>query len=250
MIKLSRPPVGIAFLGKDDPVPDVAEYEGISFCDAVRRSVGGPLLLRPGSISTCRWSPPVLGLKKPETDFEKGLEPRLEDEISAVLVSRLSEWPLPDRDPDVVIIRTGREDFARLIQMVPPDRVFGRGHGADRTAVPLLLGKRSFRSSLIRASNRLLERLGRNSTWHRFTVWTFRREWTSRALNYVLDRSMANMSMCRNSSVIPYLTGRLNVSHFCTGGISWGGNPPHCLTGGLPFDLFKELEKEFEVKEI
>ncbi|MFO8055991.1 MAG: hypothetical protein R6V10_01675, partial [bacterium] len=204
MIKLSRPPVGVAFLRKNESVPEAAEYEGISFCDAVRRSLGEPLLLLPGSISTCRWSPPVLGLKKPKTEFEKGLDPRLEDETSAVLVSGLSGWPLPDRDPDVVILRTDREEFARLIDMAPAGRVFGRGHGVDRTAVPLLLGKRSFRSGLIRASNRLLERLGRNSAWHRFTVWAFRREWTSRALNYVLDRSMANMSMCRNSSVIPY----------------------------------------------
>ncbi len=249
MVQLSCPAVGVALLREEDPVTEAANYHGISFCDAVRRStLGEPMLLLPGSINTCRWSPAVLGLKEPETGFEKGLSPRLPAGHPGLLVSRLSEWPLQGRNPDVVIIRTGRDEFAKLISIVPPSRLFGHGEGVDKTAVPLLSGNRSFRAGLIRLFNRGLDIMGRSSLWHEFTVWAFRREWTSRALNFVLDRSMANMSMCRNSTVIPYLTGRMNVSHFCTGGISWGKNSPHLLTGGLPYDLYKELEGSMEVR--
>jgi len=246
LIKLSCPAVGVAILDKEPSKGE--EYQGISFCDALRRAtLGEALVLRSGSIDTCRWSPPVLGLKGPETDFEKGLSPRLEKGHGGVFLARVSDWPLSGK-PDVVVIRADREEFGKLVELVPASRLYGLDEGIDKTAVPLFFRERSLRSGLIGFSNRLLERLGRYSLWNDFTVWAFRREWTSRVLNLVLDRSMANMSMCRNSTVIPYLTGRLNVSHFCTGGISWGRNSPHLLTGGMPYDLYAQFADEFEVK--
>jgi len=48
-------------------------------------------------------------------------------------------------------------------------------------------------------------------------------------------RTLADMSVCRNSTVVPLLVGRVNVSFFCTGGITWGRNDPDHLTSGWPW---------------
>jgi hypothetical protein len=49
------------------------------------------------------------------------------------------------------------------------------------------------------------------------------------------------MSVCRNSTVIPLLTGRVNVSFFCSGGITWGRNQPDHLTSGWPWAVYAAL---------
>ena len=54
----------------------------------------------------------------------------------------------------------------------------------------------------------------------------------------VISRAMADMSVCRNSTVIPLLSGQVNVSFFCTGGITWGRNHPQYLTSGWPWPAF------------
>jgi hypothetical protein len=49
------------------------------------------------------------------------------------------------------------------------------------------------------------------------------------------------MSVCRNSSVVPLLSGRVNVSFFCTGGITWGRNQADHLTSGWPWSDFQHV---------
>ena len=43
---------------------------------------------------------------------------------------------------------------------------------------------------------------------------------------------------CRNATVVPLLTGRVNVSFFCTGGITWGRNRAEHLVSGWPWPDF------------
>ena len=49
------------------------------------------------------------------------------------------------------------------------------------------------------------------------------------------------MSMCRNSTVIPFQKGKANVSYFCTGGIAWGKNKPDNMTSGYPYGIYQKL---------
>jgi uncharacterized protein (DUF169 family) len=48
--------------------------------------------------------------------------------------------------------------------------------------------------------------------------------------------------MCRNSTVIPHLTGKANMSFFCTGAVAWGLNKPQHITCGIPFPLIENIE--------
>lgn len=248
-VKLAFAPVGALLIKNREDLkglpPELVHFRGISYCEALTRATAGePVLVGPDSIQVCRWSPPALGLKTPESDFEKGREPRLPFLIAGIFLRRLEQWPGGPPPPEVVLLRADREELQKLLALLPPERIYRESAGLDRTAVPLLLGEqaRPVKARLVRMTNRSLGWLNRFPRWRRFTVFAFKREWTSRMLNFLLDRTMANMSICRNSTVIPYLTGTVNVSHFCTGGISWGGNPPSLLTAGLPYELFESVK--------
>lgn len=104
-MKFEVPLVGVKVLDSLDGLRGVAEYHGVSYCDAVRRATSGEdLVVKPGSIEVCRWSPVVLGLKNPESDFEKSLEPHLESPMAGVYVAPLSRFN-EGVEPDVVIVR-------------------------------------------------------------------------------------------------------------------------------------------------
>jgi len=242
-IRHSFPPVGVKVYREGDILPEVPRFCGISWCRAVLEAGNGPLVVGPGSISVCRWSPPVLGLKEPETEFERDLEPRLPFRPSGLLLCRMDQWPAGAGEPEVVIVRAEREEFGKLLGSLDRALVYDGPSGIDRTMAYDLLGdaRHPARLFMVKAVNGFLNLMGAFRPWRKAIVWAFDREWTSRALDFILDRGMANMSMCRNSTVIPWLTGRVNVSHFCTGGIVWGQNPPHLMTGGIPYGLYKEM---------
>jgi uncharacterized protein (DUF169 family) len=65
-------------------------------------------------------------------------------------------------------------------------------------------------------------------------------------LERIIKNTMGDMSVCRNSTVIPYLENAANVSFFCTGGIAWGGNEPSHLTSGIPCELFDKIYERLE----
>jgi len=71
-------PVGVTRLPSPQACSDVPLYEGVSFCDAVRRAGEGEILrVLPISVQVCRWSPVVLGFHPPRDRFERSLAPRL-----------------------------------------------------------------------------------------------------------------------------------------------------------------------------
>jgi uncharacterized protein (DUF169 family) len=241
------PLIGIKFF-KQDEKPDLSEAEKkgcISFCQAVKTaSEGGPVFIGPGSISVCKWSPPSLGLKVPESDFEKSMEPKLPFLASGILISRLDKWPEEVPEPDTVLFRGDKDYMLKIIKAADEEEMFIDSSCLGQTAVPVLMENESHlvKSKMVSVTNTLLDFLGRYDWWTRTTIWAFKHEWPSEILDYVLDRTMANMSMCRNSTVIPYISQKVNISHFCTGGISWGKNPAQYMTGGMPYKTYLKLK--------
>jgi uncharacterized protein (DUF169 family) len=197
---LEPSPVGVRVLTKAASAP---LYQGVSYCDAVRRAGEGETLrVLPGSIQVCRWAPVVLGLKEPRGRFEKHLTPRLSCPVVGLLLAPLDRFP---GEPDVVIVRTNRETLQTMLASLGHGQLWAGHEGKlDRSAVPLFVD-------------------GRATAHHRLV-------------------GVVNRSVCRNSTAIPLLTGRVNVSFFCTGGITWGRNRPDHLTSGWPWPVFQNLE--------
>jgi len=78
-VSLELPLIGAKVLDSLEGFEGIEVYHGASYCDAVRNATfGKELVVAPGSIEVCRWSPVVLGLKQPDSDFERSLEPRLD----------------------------------------------------------------------------------------------------------------------------------------------------------------------------
>ncbi len=245
------PPVGVRLLSSSKEAPAVPVYHGVSYCDAVRRAgQGEPLRVLPGSIEVCGWSPVVLGLKEPAGRFEEGLAPRLAFPVAGLLLAPLDRFP---GLPDLVVVRAGPErirDMARLVGReelwdgaegdLDSSQGYSGGGGLDRSATALLLGELSTpRQGLIGGMNHVLAALARSRRWRAFTHWIFRSHLVTAGFDAIISRTMADMSICRNSTTIPLLTGRANISFFCSGGITWGRNQPGHLTSGWPWHHFQ-----------
>ena len=250
-VRLPLPPVAVT-IGVDwNLVAGIAtRYEGISYCDAVRRATAGErVAVLPDSITTCRWSRVILGFKDAEDDFERSLSPRLPSGTRAILLSRIDRVP-DGVSPDVVLLRGPLMALKPLLAAV----------GAERTATEFIDKWRVAASALAllsekgevvdsranRVIRRVLGRLRPLPAWKKMTAVLFRSGLVTRSFDRVIRRTMADMSMCRNSTAIPYLTGKVNLSFFCTGGIAWGMNDPDLLTSGWPIDLYREIEHRVE----
>jgi len=252
---LDPPPVGVRLLPKDharrDEFGDVPVYLGVSYCDAVRRAGEGEILLvLPGSLEVCGWAPVVLGLKAPEGRFEEGLEPRLAFPSGGLLLAPLDRFP---GDPDVVLVRGAPELLREMVRALEPDELWDEHGGRlDRSALSLFApapyipgqDRAGGRAAFISATNRVLATLARSSRWQALTRWLFRSRLVTVGFDALISRAMADMSVCRNSTVIPLLSDRANLSFFCTGGITWGRNCPDHLTSGWPWDLFQQAIQE------
>jgi hypothetical protein len=117
------------------------------------------------------------------------------------------------------------------------------GDKLDLSALSVFVsGGDSSENKKMQVVNETLASLNRSAQWRAFAKWVFNREWTTFIFNQLLERVLANMSICRNSTAIPYTTGKGNISYFCTGGIAWGLNKPEHMTCGLPFALYEKLE--------
>jgi hypothetical protein len=225
-------------LDSADDEGSVPVYRGVSYCDAVRRAGEGEALrVLPGCIKVCGWAPVVLVLKAPQGRFEEGLAPRLAHPVAGVLLAPLGDFP---GEPQVVLAREGREALALRVSTAGAEGLWQRHGGRlDRSALPnFASGRLTVRQGLIDAVNGVLALLARSERWQALTRWLFRSRRLTIAFEAIISRALANMSVCRNSSVIPLLTGRANVSHFCTGGITWGRNHPGHLTSGWPYELW------------
>jgi uncharacterized protein (DUF169 family) len=244
-------PVGVKVLGSATDAAEAEVYWGVSYCDAVRRAGEGETLrVIPGSIRICLWAPVVLGLKGAGGRFEEGLTPRLAFPTTGLLLAPLDDFP---GEPEVVIVRTGPERLRDMIRSAeaalsgPSPLWEGHGGELDCSALPIVMsGRPTARSRLIVAVNRGLAALVPSARWQALTRWLFSNRTPTIALELLISHLAADMSICRNSTAIPLLTGRVNVSHFCTGGITWGLNHPEHLASGWPWATYRAIYPQMD----
>ena len=246
MINLDLPPVGIKILQSSiHAFEDVPLFRGVSYCQAISGATFGmELLVRHDSIKVCKWVPIVLGFKEPENSFEQSIRERLSAQTSGVYVAPLHLFR-KNLEADVVIIRTNPENYRTIIERLGWESFIDPSpYRQDVTALHVfrmnLPG--GFSSWAIRSVNAGLSALNRFALWHHFTTSLFRSMWVTRVFTLLITRYMANMSMCRNSTVIPFQAGKANISYFCTGGIAWGKNDPENMTSGFPPVIFRKLD--------
>jgi hypothetical protein len=106
----------------------------------------------------------------------------------------------------------------------------------------------AWRASFVRGFNRVLGAMGKAPGWKPLTIYVFKNRKASAAFEAFIKRTLASMSVCRNSLVIPHLTGKFNISFLCAGGVSWGDNYPFHLTSGWPWPLWQELNRRATVR--
>jgi uncharacterized protein (DUF169 family) len=244
-IELELPVIGARVLKDPAEGLDAREYHGASWCDAVRLATyGEELVVRPGSIEVCRWSPIILGLKDPENEFERGLEPRLTETVAGVYVAPL--WRFSG-EPDVFIVRGSPGQLQDLARRLGGDCLSDRYRGQiGRTALGVADRGLSARVMLSQVSNRAVSVLRH---WKRFDEATrvlFKDYRVSDLFEKIAKNAVADMSMCRNSTVLPYVEDGGNISFFCVGGITWGGNSPANVTSGFPGRLGEALLEQVQ----
>lgn len=246
-IQVEYLPAGVKFLRKNSEgnYPEVQKFIGTSFCEAVRcatEGTGKALLLEPDSIQVCRWSPVVLGFQHENPTFDLKVEYHLKPVLAGVLVAPIT-WFKDLPPPDVVIIRALPREISKVLAALnPTDSALPIADRIDVSALKMFMSNDKNAAALrILRVNRILDVLNRSEAWRTFTKMLFRRSWTTYLYNIVLRRYLANMSICRNTTVIPFLTEKVNVSFFCTGGITWGGNHPKNLVCGMPYDLYRRF---------
>gem|GEM_PF-371176 len=251
-VYLETKPVAVKafFEPREDLQTRMGVYQGISYCDAVRRAAQDEeLLVLADSILTCQWSPVVLGLKKPANNFEKRLAPRMEG-VWGYYLSSLLSFSKRGLEPDIVIIR-GSPQLLRLIlsRIGWHNSALNLAGELDKSALGILGNHRfTLKSTLTINFNKLFYFLSKKEWWMKFTESIFRYPFACNVFDRIINAFMADMSICRNSTVIPYQTGLVNVSHFCAGGIGWGLNRPDYMTSGFPYSLFNVLREQNTVK--
>ena len=256
-IHLDIAPVGARFLAEGEAEPqDVMRYTGISYCAAVSAaSSGKELFVAPGSITLCQWSPVALGLKAAENAFEKSIAPRAEAPVAGVYLAPIPHF-LGGLEPQVVLVRTRRENFARMIAVLGRDSFLdARNMRRDATSLGGFFeegadsNRRVQPGRAVGPVNRLLGSLNRAGIWRKFIALIFKSTLITRIYDRIITRWLVNMSVCRNSTVIPFLEGRANISHFCTGAVAWGGNDPSLMTAGFPWEIWQKLAPHLEYAE-
>jgi uncharacterized protein (DUF169 family) len=236
------PLVGVKVLESLDGWEGVARYEGASYCDAVRRATSGEeLVVAPGGIEVCRSAPVVLGLKEPESDFEKSLEPRMDHRVAGVYVAPLAGFR-EGEDPDVVIIRGRPAQLRKIASEMGEGSLQGRYRGRISLSA-LGAGEKGlgWRVTLVHALNYPFSVFARLSFVDALSKRFLRKESVAKAFARVAQSALADMSMCRNSTAVPYIEDAGNMSFFCLGGVTWGGNSPRNMTSGFPYHLVKPL---------
>lgn len=247
VIKLELPPVGIKVLDKENTslFEGIKQFSGVSYCEAVfEATFGKELLVRPGSVKVCKWVPIVLGFKEAQNEFEQSIEPHLQAGTPGIYIAPLHLFQ-KDISPDVVIIRTKPDHYRSMIDILGWESFIDfAALRQDKTALHTFNEKppSGFSAMTIKYFNGALDALNRFDLWNSLTAFLFKSGFVTKIFDKFITRYMANMSMCRNSFVIPFQQNKANVSYFCTGGVAWGKNDSRNMTSGFPYQLFGKLD--------
>jgi len=145
-----------------------------------------------------------------------------------------------------VLVRAVPLEIKKILEELGPEKVNVEMSGRlDRSALEVFAvarGRGRVDKLRVQWVNKTLAVLNRRPGWRSLTKWIFKRDWTTFVFNLLLKRFLANMSLCRNAAVIPYLTGKANASYFCTGAIVWGKNRPEHMVCGIPFEFSSRFE--------
>jgi hypothetical protein len=150
-----------------------------------------------------------------------------------------------DITPDTVLIRTDPDNYREIIDYLGWDSFIDpEGKGLDMTGLATFQKSppTGFSKWAVKNINRMLDLLNNCTLWEIFTRIAFRSTFVTKIFDKFITRYMANMSMCRNSSVIPFQTKKANISYFCTGGVAWGKNNSRHMTSGYPYDTYLRLD--------
>jgi len=242
-------PVCVKIFRKDEDLEGslgTKNFKGVSYCEAVRRaSEGEKLIVGNSSIEVCKWSPFVLGLKEPSDAFSLSIRPRFEYPVRALMLAPLSSC---DFTPDAIIVRAPIETIFAISKDLGEGSLQSRyRNDIGRTAIGLE-GKSKAKVFAARLVNRALCFLRKVPGFTRFTHILFKSSWITSTFEKVTKNAFADMSVCRNSTVIPVLENAGNISLFCTGGITWGGNRPEYRTSGFPGRFFEALKDMVEIQ--
>ncbi len=245
-IALELPVLGVRIIeeGVEDVKADA--YEGVSYCDAVRLATfGQELLVKPGSIEICKWSPVILGLKEPENAFEKSLQPKLDRAVAGIYLAPIARFG--KKKPDAVIVRGRPAQLKELARRLGPDALSTRYSGRiGWTALGVGDKGLSGRVILSHTTNRALGVLKRWKHFDAATKVAFRNPKVTGAFERIAKNVVADMSVCRNSTILPYVEDAGNISFFCTGGVTWGGNSPSHMTSGFPGRMLEAILAEVD----
>jgi hypothetical protein len=233
--------VGVKRLSDPDQYPNIPVYQGVSYCDAVRLAGEGQILrVLPSSIQVCQWSPIVLGLKEPQRPFELRLSPKLPFPVPGLLIGPISNFP---GQPEVVIIRADFFTLKDLVEGVGKEALWkAHGNRLEISANQLLDGETA-QARFITLVNKVLSKLAPFKSWQSLTRTLFRSYLVTAGFEAIIYKTTADMSICRNSTVVPILTKQVNISFFCPGGITWGRNNPSHMTSGWPWEVFANLRR-------
>ncbi len=245
-ICLDLPPVGVKIWTNEEPDrAGIPRFTGISFCQAIQQSTHGQtLIIDSDSIQVCQWSPVALGLKEANNEFEKTIHKHLPAGIRSLLTAPIGQFNEKQR-PDVVIIRAQVEKFQAIINLLGYDQfVPYSSYSLDETALSIFVEGplKGFRRWATKNINRWLYWMNQFPWWQGLTTFLFRSTTITRLFDRFITKYMANMSICRNSTIIPFQSGKANISFFCTGAIAWGKNAPDFLTSGFPYDTYEKLK--------
>jgi hypothetical protein len=243
---LPLPPLGVTICRhKPQWAGEVPDFAGLSFCRAVAEATAGTELWVDGaSIHVCQWSPVGLGLREPSAQFQKDLSPRLPFGIAGIYLAPLDRYRA-ELAPDVVLARGPAAIVRAMAKKVGWDRAAWEFADKENLARSALYSMQSQKDGggpfLLKSVNRVLGSLEKVPGWEACTAFAFQNRSVSAGFEAIIKRYLSSMSVCRNSVVIPYLSGKFNISYFCAGGISWGGNYPFHVTSGWPYTMWPEV---------
>lgn len=239
-IKLDLPVIGVKQL-KDsvNGFESVDRYDGPTWCDVMRLATfGQALVVEPGAIEVCSVAPVVLGLKDAEKEVDKILEPRMMEHVAGYYVNHVSRFP-EGVEPDVVIIRGRPAQVKQVAEIAGELQQNYRGYiGASAFDLSGIQRLNVF-SALV--SNWMIGYVKRLKGFDNLMKTIMNAGPLMFIGEKMIEKSLADMSMCRNSTIMPLLEDAGNISYFCAGGASWGGNSPRNMTSGYPYRIYRKL---------
>ncbi len=259
--------VGVKFLKKDELPQDFKTIKKpgvLSFCDALRlidtNEFKDGIIVTADSIKICHWSPVALGLKEPETDIQKKIEPIFEELNNGIFIfnvgNNYKDHPLQNfiDNPDTVTLIGSFDTVSKSIEQIGIDN-FSKDYikQLEFSALSLFTEdgtltkkekrkiKRHLRSA--RFINSLFaSRLINNKPMFKFITRLMTKYPMVKFFDGFLRKFGTALSCCYVSSSIPYTSQKATVSIIDTGSIGWGQMSKKLVFMGLPYSMYKTLE--------